>query len=1142
MPDIYIKDYDTTVSFDSSVPMSEIQRALKKQFPPKRTFKEKALSFVTMGHVGGEYGPEEEVKFTPDGKMVGMEYAKGKGGKTVPMAHVPSGDPGFFQDPVTAIAMGGVAGVRAAAGPVGKMVTAGREALGWVTGGVSDAPQLAKAGTEAIAKGVEAKNLAKLVEKRQAKGTIESITPEAVMKGETAQKVISPASKLAPRVTEESVNVPPAPALETPVPLVQQKARNTTVDFTKDLDALANQENLAAQRGSIQIGKSPEPKTFEAAAPEADRFFKSNEGIKEPSFIQKTKDYSVSMWHKATREYEHLARNAEFAPLAFNLKRLEKQKDVAQDRSFKMIGEITAGLDKQTYDIFRRKVILDDLAQELDKGGKLPDGLTPEILTAEKNRVDTIAGSNQGIADALAKRKAIWEDLRQTYIKAMDDIGFDVKDRFQNENYFRHQVLEYVDKQGIFGSGKKLQAPTNRGFLKGRSGKSELAINTDYIQPENQVISQMIHDIEVAQTIAKTKAQYDIAPAMREAAKKQGIDDWKRAIPEGYTTWQPREGNVFFMVDTIPAKLAKELQSGLLDNLPNVPESIKQQIAMGGAREEWVVKNEVAETLDNLVRKKAEGVTAGLSRGVMRAWKQWMLISPRRYPKYNIRNMSGDAEAVFIGNPSAFKKTPQAVKEIWDVVAKKKAMSQDFKEWFERGGMSSTLQAQEMNEIKRLWMFRRLYDEKKNIADIPSKVWQKYWNGAKISTDAREAICRYAAYLDYKQQMLKNGGKPLNFGASKPETIMALESVEDRAYALSNDLLGAYDRVSVLGQSFAEHIFPFWRFQEVNFKRYNQLMRNAAQDGNLASTVAKGLGVKSAKAAVGVGKFAIRAMGLTSMLFAYNNLMFPEEEKNLPEEVRSKPHLILGVDENGKTQYFSRLGILGDYLQWFGADAHTKELRDYLNGDQSLKDTALNMAAAWPKEIVNKVVQGSIPLTKLAGELIARRSLYPSVEKPGTIQDRGEYAARAFGVENEFKAATGKPNAGYAKSIPNVFKYESDPNEASYRKFYDKKRRFLDKEGKGAEGFWLTDRGEALYNMKLARRYGDKEKELKFKQEYFDLGGKREGIKKAFDNMHPLAGLTKKEKKAFFNQLTVEEKKQLKNAIRFYRETLLGNK
>ena len=1137
MPQIYVKDYDTTVSFDSGVPMSEIQKALKRQFPPKRTFKDKALSFVTMGHVGGEYGPEEEVSFTPEGKMEGMD-----GGETDPVAHVPTGDPGFFQDPVTALAMGGFAGVRAAAGPVGKMVTAGREALGWVTGGVSDAPQLAKAGTEALAKGVEAKNLAKLVEKRQAKGTIESITPEAVMKGETAQKVISPASKLAPRVAEESVNVPPAPALETPVPLVQPKARNTTVDFTKDLDALANQENLAAQRGSIQIGKSPEPKTFEAAAPEADRFFKSNEGIKEPSFIQKTKDYSVSMWHKATREYEHLPRNAENAPLVFDLKRLEKQKEVAQDRSYKMIGEITAGLDKHTYDIFRRKVILDDLAQDLEKGGKLPDGLTPEALTAEKQRVDSIVGNNKAIADALTKRKAIWEDLRKTYIEAMDNIGFDVKDRFQNENYFRHQVIDYVDKQGIFGTGKKLKAPTNSGFLKGRSGKSELAINTDYIQPENQVISQMIHDIEVAQTIAKTKAQYDIAPAMREAAKKQGIDDWKRAIPEGYTTWQPREGNVFFMVDTVPAKLARELQEGFLDNLDQVPGSIKKQMAMGGAREEWVVKNEVAETLDNLMRKKAEGVTAGLSRTVMRSWKQWMLISPRRYPKYNIRNMSGDAEAVFIGNPSAFKKTPQAVKEIWDVVAKKKAMSQDFKEWFERGGMSSTLQAQEMNEIKRLWMFRRLYDEKKNIADIPSKVWQKYWNGAKISTDAREAICRYAAYLDYKQQMLKNGGKPLNFGASKPETIMALGSVEDRAYALSNDLLGAYDRVSVLGQSFAEHIFPFWRFQEVNFKRYNQLMRNAANDGNLATTIAKGLGVKTPKAMIGVGKFAIRAMGFTSALFAYNNLMYPDVEKSLPEDVRSKPHLILGVGSDGKPQYFSRLGILGDYLQWFGADAHSKELRKYLDGDQSLKDTALEMAKAWPKEVMNKLVQGSIPITKLAGELIARRSIYPAIEKPGTIRDRGEYAARGFGVENEFKSVTGKPSRGYAKSIPNIFKYESDPFEVAYRNVYDKKRKFLDKGGKGGEGFWLTDRGKALYNMKLSRRYGDKEKEIKYKQEYFKLGGKREGIARAFKNMHPLSGLSKKDQEIFVKTLTQQEKIELKRAIRFYTETLTGKK
>ena len=1123
MPDIYIKDYDTTVSFDASVPMADIQKALKNQFPPKRTFKDKALSFVTMGHVGGEYGPETEVSFTPQGEMQGMGVSKNTDGKTVPMAHVPTGDPGFFQDPVTALAMGGVAGVRAAAGPVGKLITAGREALGWATGGVSDAPQLAKAAIEAApkisdslanvaAKTIGAKNLAKRGTTLREKGVLESATPESV-----------------PSISKGAATVAP----------------KTVSAATNDLDALAKQENLAAQRGSVQVGKGqPEPQ-YPLPSPEADNFFKSNEGINDPSVWQKAKDYTRSMWHKATREYESLPRNGEFAPLMFDLKRLEKQKDVAQDTSFKIIGEITAGLDRPTYDIFRRKVILDDLSSEMAKGSKLPGGLTPEILTAEKQRIDSIVANNKPVAEALEKRKALWSDLRQQYIKAMDDIGFDVKDRFQNEDYFRHQVLEYADKQGIFGSGKKLKTPSNSGFLRKRTGESESAINTDYIQPENQVISQMLYDIETARTISSAKQKYDISATIKKDAKTKGVDDWHKAIPEGYTTWQPREGNIFYMADTIPAKLAKELQDGFLDDLGTVPEAIKQRLAMGGQRSEWVVKNEVADTLDNLVRKKAEGATAGLSRGIMRAWKQWTLISPRRYPKYNIRNMSGDAEAVFIGNPSAFKKTPQAVQDIWNVVAKKQSMPKDFREWFERGGMSSTLQAQEMNEIKRIWMFRRLYDKEKGInafTSIPSKVWQKYWNAAKISTDAREAICRYAAYLDYKEQMLANGGKPKNFGASKPEMIMSLDTIEDRAYALSNDLLGAYDRVSTLGQSFSEHVFPFWRFQEVNFKRYNQLIRNAANDGELASTVARGLGVAAPKVAAGVGKFAIKAMGLTSMLFAYNNLMFPEEEKNLPEEVRSKPHLILGVDENGETQYFSRLGILGDYLQWFGADAHTKELRDYLNGDQSLKDTAINMATAWPKEVVNKVVQGSIPLTKLAGELITRRSLYPSIEKPGTIRDRGEYAARSLGVENEFKLAVGKPSAGYMKSIPNIFKYANDPLESSYRKFYDLKRNYLTKQGKGAEGFWITDRGEALYNMRLARRYGDKEKETKFRQEYLDLGGTREGIAKSFKNMHPLSGMSKKEQSAFVRTLKTEERKQLRNAIRFYKETLRGGK
>lgn len=151
----------------------------------ERSLKDKILDLLTMGHVGGEYGPESEVKFTPEGKMS--------------KSSVPTADPGFFQDPVTALAMGGVAGVRAAAGPLGKLAAGGREALGWLTGGGSEIPSLAKAGVKGAAKSVESKNLAKLSERRQENGVLESITPEAKVSSDVVDDALKPIVEATPK-------------------------------------------------------------------------------------------------------------------------------------------------------------------------------------------------------------------------------------------------------------------------------------------------------------------------------------------------------------------------------------------------------------------------------------------------------------------------------------------------------------------------------------------------------------------------------------------------------------------------------------------------------------------------------------------------------------------------------------------------------------------------------------------------------------------------------------------------------------------------------------------------------------------------------------------------------------------------------
>lgn len=906
------------------------------------------------------------------------------------------------------------------------------------------------------------------------------------------------------------------------------------------LDKLAEEQNKQVQTGAVTLPKKKTSRSPEVSFDlEVEKAYQKSVAQPEPLYI-KVKDTFQSIWHKATREYEYLPKNAKFAEARFALKQLEKQKGVAQERTIRGIGETLSGLDKSEYDVFTRKVILNDLTNEATAGHDLPWGLTHESLIKEKIKFDSVVEGSPKVQDALIKRQVMWDNLKNRYSKAMSDIGVDVADKIKNEGYFRHQVLEYVNLNGIFGTGRKLKTPSNRGFLKKRKG-SMLDINRDYLQPETEVMAQMNYDIAVAETIKRIDKHYNIADTVRKDAKSKGVENWRDEIPDGYTTWQPREGNVFYMTDSIPSKLADQLKSGALEELGITAEDLRQSLSVGGKRKEFVIPNELAATLDELVKQKTGSALANADRKILKGWKIWTLISPRRYFKYNFRNLTGDADAAFVGNPSGFKKAPQATKELYDVMVNKRQMTPEMQDWFDRGGMQSTLQAQEMGELKNVWMFKRLYEPTKGIKDLPAEVWKKYWKGARISTDIRESILRYANYLDYLEQIKKSpDGKPKNFGGSIPEEIMGLTDPKDKAFWLSNDLLGAYDRVSVMGQNLREYWAPFWSWKEVNFKRYIQFAKNAANDGQLASAIGKkaaATAIKSPYIAYRIGSFLLKATALWSGLQVWNHTRFPEEEKQLSVEERSKPHVILGRDENGKIISFNRLGALGDFLEWFGLDTAPHYVDAWFQGKMTLKDIAKDMAKS-PLNVAASVIT---PFIKAPAELATRRTLYPDVTRPGTIRDRGLYLARNLGLENEYIAITGKPSEGYKPSLTKAFVYVTDPGQVAYSAVFDLKNDFLKKIGKGAEGFWLTPRGNALYNFKLAVRYQDREAADKYLSEYAKLGGTKEGLQRSLQFMNPLSGMSKKEQTVFVLSLNEEDKKTLGRAINFYTTTLLGN-
>ncbi|MFZ2938544.1 MAG: hypothetical protein WA066_07600, partial [Candidatus Omnitrophota bacterium] len=888
-----------------------------------------------------------------------------------------------------------------------------------------------------------------------------------------------------------------------------------------------------------KISAKPIPtagKKFKFLNKEQESAFQKAKGHPTIPLSQKIKEVFIDLKNKATREYEHLPRTAEFAQLRFDLLRLAKQKGVASDKTARAIENITASLKHfDDFDVYRRKVILDDLAYTIEQGKEIPFGFTRETLTTEINRLNEIIQKRPQIKEALERRKKLWGALKSDYINAMDAIGFDVHEKMQNEVYFRHQVLEYVNIKSILGAGQKLKTPSTRGFLKKRKG-SQLAINTDYLQAESEVMAQMLHDIEVARTIKKVQSNYDISSKVKAEARKEGLEDWHEAIPEGYTAWQPRQGNVFYMTDSIPAKLAEELYSGKLEELGITKDDLRKALAIGTKRKELVIKNEIAITLDNLALTSSANPISRASKALLRAWKVWSLISPRRFFKYNMRNLTGDADAAFVGNPSGFKMVPQAIKELYDVFISNKPMSSNMKDWFERGGMQSNLQFAEMGDVNELKIFGRFLDKEGNLKDIPAKAWNNYWKMARLATDLREAILRYANYLD---GLTKMHGIPKEFGASMPEEILGLTDDRDRAFWFSNDLLGAYDRVSVIGTALREHIYPFWSWKEINFKRYIRFAKNAANNGKLSEAVGrKALGTlaKTPYTAYRVGKFLISAAAFWSALQVWNYTMFSDEEDELPLEEKSRPHIILGRTADGKIINFNRIGAFGDFLEWFGLDAAPQYVDSWFKNKMTLKEIAKDMA----KSPLNTIIQGITPFAKTPAELLTRRSLFPDVTKPRTIRDRWMHIAWSLGLGDEYKAIAVLPSEPYHKSLSKFFVYESDPLQAAYGDIYEERNRFLEKIGKGAEGFMISRRGNALYNFKLAIRYKDKDAARKAIAEYGKLGGTKEGLAISLKNMHPLHGLTEQERGAFLQYLDSEGIKKLKKANRFYMEVLSG--
>jgi hypothetical protein len=294
-------------------------------------------------------------------------------------------------------------------------------------------------------------------------------------------------------------------------------------------------------------------------------------------------------------------------------------------------------------------------------------------------------------------------------------------------------------------------------------------------------------------------------------------------------------------------------------------------------------------------------------------------------------------------------------------------------------------------------------------------------------------------------------------------------------------------------------------------------------------------------------------MVTSGFYWMWNHLRFPDEEDDIPEYDRYRPHVTMGRYPDGRVRYINNLGSFYDTLEWVGFEdiqggMEEQHIRDYLNGVRTPQQILTDIA----KSPVNKFAGSVAPWIKALYELPTAQTLYPDIFEPRPIYDRIRQTLSYLGLQGVYGYYFGQPGLQGPSASPAyrwwperaelaLFTAGPLPTEADYNIIREMKFREMDRLSKPRD-FGRADRlrSEALRNHRLALRAGDQQAADNYELEYQLLEGTPAGLKQSLLRLDPLDGLTAGEQVDFMLRLSPQDQNRLARAYAFYEDTFFG--
>jgi hypothetical protein len=752
---------------------------------------------------------------------------------------------------------------------------------------------------------------------------------------------------------------------------------------------------------------------------------------------------------------------------------------------------------------------------------------TQQILDF-KQKIDELVAKTPEVQVALKRRaegnKALVKDLVANELlpeSALENV----------ENYIHQQILlkhNEAQSVGSIGGMNRKQ----RGFQQSRvAGKDLQELGEEYNYNLNFVESEYTWQSEARIELKKKQLRdelikiYDTMPERMKEAEAKGVSV-SELLKEGEVIHVDAPDSVWRNNLHLSDRIENAAIEAVAKQFNLDPKDV--EVAMSFSGQTVVFPKELSEQLKSMKRPE-DSVLKSVIQTTMKIQKIALLLSPQRVIGYMLRNMTGDFEAVTMGEPLIAKKIKQSTDELYKYYyGKRIAVSDQLKQARDLGVMDSGMIPSEVPDIKSLPLLNRLFSDPE---------WYKqpgafdYFGHAKKASTFREAIARYAAYLHFKEML--DSGKPLrNFASSRQSAIEAIAKERGNAYAaakLARELLGDYGATTEIGKFLSANLIPFWRFQGINLKRTPRTFINAFKIwGNTRGNA----GAKAAYTALALS----RLVSFQAAITIWNHMFRPDEEEKLGPYERQNPHFNIGTKEDGSIMVFRNIGVMGDFFEWFGMNTALNLAPKYLNGQLTMGD--IWDEAKW--DAVKKVAGAARMDVKGGVEVLTGQSYFPDPFNPRKA-DRGELAASALALREEYKMLHGLLTGSGKTARKNYFERYLygiiNPKDEALNEIYSLRDSFLKKKGEESPN---PTGIPAIKEMKEAFKNDNYEAFLDARKVYLSQKGRGyksfESAISRLDPMHkPLGKLDEGESKIdredeFYQYLTAEQRGKLRVA------------